>query len=50
MAATPSIGFTSRPPQDPNAMDIDVTWRQGPNPSVGPQMGFTELEGFKTFN
>jgi len=25
MAATPSIGFTSRPPQDPNAMDVNVT-------------------------
>jgi len=34
MAVTPSIGFTSRPPQDPNAMDVDVTQRWGPNPVV----------------
>jgi len=32
MAVTPSIRFTSRPPQDPNAMDVDVTQRWGPNP------------------
>jgi len=24
-AVTPSIGFASRPPQDPNAMDVDAT-------------------------
>jgi len=33
-AATPSTGFTSRPPQDPNAMDVDVTQRWGLNPVV----------------
>jgi len=33
-AATPSIGFVSRPPWDPNAMNVNATWRQGPNPIV----------------
>ena len=33
-AVTPSIRFAPRPPQDPNAMDVDVTCRQGPNPIV----------------
>ena len=33
-AATPSIGFASRPPWDPNAMDVNATQRRGPNPVV----------------
>jgi len=41
MAATPSIGFASRPPWDPNAMDVDMTWRWGPNPVVCYRCGKT---------
>jgi len=41
MAATPSIGFASRPPWDPNAMDVDVTQRWNPNPIVCYQCGKT---------
>jgi len=38
---TPSIGFASRPPWDPNAMDVNATWRQGPNMVVCYQCGKT---------
>jgi len=40
-AVTPSIGFASRPPRDPNAMDIDATRRRGPNSVVCYRCGKT---------
>jgi len=40
-AATPSIRITPRPTWDPNAMDVDVTCRRGPNPIVCYQYGKT---------